>query len=67
MDDQRTDREILIDLKGELESVKDVLSKIQTVMEQTQTVVEKVSAEVMPTIDRLMKNPLIKMALGGKG
>lgn len=57
--DQRTDREILLALEAKVDSIHEIHSKILAV-------VEEVKPQVLSLIDRLEKNPMAKMILGGK-
>lgn len=52
-------------VEARLASVEAKLSHILGVMERTETVISKVAGEVMPTIEALASNPMIK-ALGFK-
>lgn len=51
------------ELRTQLNDVQRDIANILAVMEKTQVIVDKVSAEVMPTIEKLTKNPLLRMAL----
>ena len=55
------------DVSARLDRIEQKVDRILSVIESTQTMVEKVLAEVMPTIESLASNPMIKaLGIGGK-
>lgn len=50
-------------MQADLDEIKETLAAIKEAMVNTETVVRKVAAEVMPTIESLMKSPMLKMLM----
>lgn len=50
-------------MQADLDEIKETLATIKEAMVNTETVVRKVAAEVMPTIESLMKSPMLKMLM----
>jgi len=50
-------------MQADLDEIKVTLAAIKETLVNTQGIVQKVAAEVMPTIDSLMKSPMLKMLL----
>lgn len=53
----------LIQVEDDLRMIKGTLEFIETHIVKATDTIDKVSAEVMPTIDLLMKHPMLKMLM----
>lgn len=59
---ERVERKIF-ELETQLKEIKETLAAIKQTLVNTEGIVQKVAAEVMPTIDSLVKSPMLKMLL----
>ena len=50
-------------VENELRIIREQLDAIKQTMVNTEAIVQKVASEVMPTLDSLMKSPMLKMFL----
>lgn len=53
-------------IEGELAEIKESLAFIKDTMIRADTTIAKVAEQVMPTLDELMKSPMLRMLTGGK-
>jgi uncharacterized protein (DUF885 family) len=55
--------ERIADIENELRIIREQLDAISQTLIKADTTITKVAAEVMPTLDGLMKSPMLKMLL----
>jgi hypothetical protein len=64
MDEYVTDEAALLDgIQKQLDEIKETLSFIKETMVKADATITKVADQVEPTIDGLLKSPLIKMLM----
>ena len=62
-----TERDLLLSILKRLTSIEDRISNIEFTIAKTSSMIDKVATEVMPTIESLASNPMIKaLGIGGK-
>lgn len=53
-------------VKAELDDISTTLAFIKDTMIRADSTIAKVAEQVMPTLDELMKSPMLRMLTGGK-
>lgn len=61
-----TDDERMDYIESQLMEIRETLDFVKTTIVRADETITKVAAEVMPTLDKVMQSPMLRMLTGGK-